>query len=113
MWKEDGGDDSLIERYTRQIFESRKIIINADSTFERQEDIESEEYGKVRLDGNKLLFTTELIKLDNSTQVTRCSKNCTSLYLYVTADGKTLLPYDPQFYGSEKPFLFFRGYVKQ
>ena len=67
MWK-DGGDGSLIERYTRQIFEPLKIlIINADRTFERQEDTESKEYGKVRLDGNKLLFTTELIKLDNST----------------------------------------------
>lgn len=113
--KKDGRDGASFEISVRQLLEVQWIKIDADGTYESQNLLSIsnvKDYGKVRLNGNELIFTTELIELDYSNKVIKCPENCT-LYLYVTADGKTLLPYDPQGHGSQKPIPLFRGYVKQ
>ena len=94
----------------RQSYEQMRIVVNPDGTFE-DSFIAGTRYGTVRIDGNKLIFTSDSIKLldstNGSTNSSKCSECCT-LTLKISADRKTLLLDEPQ-----NPSQLLRGYVKQ
>ncbi|XGV95049.1 MAG: hypothetical protein ACAF41_20170 [Leptolyngbya sp. BL-A-14] len=94
----------------RQPYERMRIIINADGTFE-DSFIAGTSYGKVKIDGGRLVFTTDTTRLmdgvDGSTNSPKCSECCT-FTLNVSTDRKTLLLDE-----SSNPSQLLRGYVKQ
>ncbi|MBD2034961.1 hypothetical protein H6F76_07945 [Leptolyngbya sp. FACHB-321] len=98
-----------LERDIRQSYEQVRITINSDSTFEAR--INFEQRGKVKLDGNKLIFTADSSKpidgADGSTNTPKCSECCT-FALHISADRKTLSLDKPS-----NPSELLRGYVKQ
>ena len=98
-----------LERGIRQSYEQVRITINSDGTFEAR--INFEQRGKVKLDGNKLIFTADSSKpidgANGSTNTPKCSECCT-FTLHVLADRKTLSLDEPS-----KPSELLRGYVKQ
>jgi|GEM_PF-1482665 len=98
-----------LERGIRQSYEQVGIIINADGTFEAR--INFEQRGKIKLDGNKLIFTADSSKpLDDtngSTSTSKCIECCTFM-LNISTDRKTLLLDEPL-----NPSELLRGYVKQ
>lgn len=94
----------------RQPYKQMRITINADGTFE-DSFIAGTSYGKVRLDGNKLIFTSDLTRLidgvNGSTNSSQCRECCT-FTLNVSTDRKTLLL--DKF---SNPAQLLRGYMKQ
>ena len=98
-----------LERDIRQSYEQVRITINSDGTFEAH--INFEQRGKVKLDGNKLIFTADSSKpidrANGSTNTPKCSECCT-FALRISADRKTLSLDKPS-----NPSKLLRGYVKQ
>ena len=98
-----------LERGIRQSYEQVRITINSDGTFEAR--INFEQRGKVKLDGNKLIFTADSSKpidgANSSTNTPKCSECCT-FALHISADRKTLSLDKPS-----NPSKLLRGYVKQ
>lgn len=98
-----------LERDVRQSYEQVRITINSDGTFEAR--INFEQRGKVKLDGNKLIFTADSSKpldgANSSTNTPKCSECCT-FALHISADRKTLSLDEPS-----NSLELLRGYVKQ
>jgi hypothetical protein len=95
---------SWVESDIRQKFDQAQITINADGTFESQFTLEG--YGgKVKINGNKLIFTADPAK---STEGTGSATKVRQFTFVVSADGKTLLYDQPKY-----PSKLLRGYVKQ
>jgi len=97
-----------LEANLRMVFDQTTLTINADGTYEAR--MGENQYGKVKIDGNKFLFTADSAKpLDgtNGSNSSKCTMYCT-FTLITSADGKTLLVDDAK---NSLPLL--RGYVKQ
>jgi len=90
-------------RYIRQAIHQSKIIIKADSTFESQ--FPSRTYrGSVKLDGNKLSFTTDPAKsVEDANSTTKVRK-----FTFVASTDGRILRRDKSKYSSD---LY--GYIKQ
>ncbi|XHX76202.1 MAG: hypothetical protein RBJ76_17375 [Stenomitos frigidus ULC029] len=105
----------LLETMNRQMSDAMKLRImklriNADGTFESS-IATNKQRGKVKIDGNKLIFTNDPIEpingVDGSAKAPKCADCCT-FTLNVSADRKTLLRDDP-----ENSSKFIPTYVKQ
>jgi hypothetical protein len=87
----------LLETMSRQMADQMKLTINADGTFESS-FATNKQRGKVKINGNKLTFTNDLIEPINgahgSTTAPNCAECCT-FTLNASADRKTLLRDDP------------------
>lgn len=94
-----------LEASFRQTYEMSQLRINADSTFDL---LPMQLRGRVKLEGNELIFTYDLAQLTTGKQGTAALPRPASMVLVVSADRKTLLYYDPQ-----QPSLPPGVYVKQ
>ena len=108
----DWGMPSIEESF-RQIYGQMTITINVDGTFSDVFPTRTL-HGKVRLDGNKLIFTDGLAKpvdgVTPSTDQSQCAcSECCTFTLNVSADRKMLLIDE----ASPNPYNLVRGYVKQ
>ncbi len=101
-----------LETDYRQFVEQMSITIKANGTFEAMFILFGDDgklHGKVKLDGNKLIFIDDVAERNDrasgSTDLPGCSK-CYRFMLYASADKKTLLVDNPT-------QTLMRGFVKQ
>ena len=105
------GDLQRTEVFMRLTIDQSRFTINVDGTFTSQSALRNDR-GHVKIDGNKLIFTTKPANASKGTVATTNAcheRECSTVtVLEVSADRKTLLPDK-----SQRHSKLLRGYVKQ